>query len=91
MTEPLANSPHGGREPLIPIRRARLAELLAEKGGLSDEETRLWSNLTRDIGSAVHARFRERLERLKEAYAGQLKMWGWRSLGFFRFFCRSVP
>ncbi len=69
MTEPLANSPHGGREPLIPIRRARLAELLAEKGGLSDEETRLWSNLTRDIGSAVHARFRERLERLKEAYA----------------------
>lgn len=56
-------------EHFIPLRKADLVELLAERQALSPESEETFRRLCRLVEAALHAGFHDRLELLKEAYA----------------------
>jgi uncharacterized protein DUF3754 len=56
-------------EHFIPLRKADLVELLAERQSLSDEVPEQFRRLCRLIEAALHAMYHDRLQMLKEAYA----------------------
>ena len=56
-------------EHFIPLRKADLVELLAERHSLSADDEELFRRLCRLVETALHATFHDRLMQLKEAYA----------------------
>lgn len=65
----LADAPTWDREQFIPMRRATLVRMLADRRELSRSERDEFLQLAQALGQQLHAEFHERMEGLKCAYA----------------------